>query len=129
MTLNADAVFLFDRDGYLWAFRSLEEAAAWMEPVDVLDGEYAAAFTLDGHVVTPTTTAADRVALTVTEERDEASLMHWLRECALRCGLTSPTEDVVAVANELLRREWQNRWPRSPRWLSRRLHGDGPTQV
>ena len=126
---KAGAVFLFDLDGHVSAFRSVEEAAAWMEPNDVLDGEYPAVFTLDGHVVTPTTTDADRVTLTVTDERDEASLLHWLKESGLRYGLTSPADDVVAVANELLRREWQNRWPRRPRWLSRRLYGDGPTQL
>ena len=50
MGSNAGAVFLFDLDGYVSAFRSVGEAAAWMESNDVLDGEYAAVFTLDGHV-------------------------------------------------------------------------------
>ena len=99
MSSRAGAVFLFDLDGYVSAFRSVEEAAAWMEPNDVLDGEYPAVFTLDGHVVTPTTTDANRVTLTVTEERDEASLMHWLKESGSRYGLTSPADDVLAVAN------------------------------
>ena len=129
MSSKAGAVFLFDLDGHVSAFRSVEEAAAWMEPNDVLDGEYPAVFTLDGHVVTPATTDADRVTLTVTDERDEASLLHWLEECGSRYGLTSPADDVLAVANELLRREWKSRWPRRPRWLSRRLYGDGPTQL
>ena len=69
------------------------------------------------------------VTLTVTEERDEASLLHWLEESGVRYGLSSPADDVLAMANELLRREWQDRWPRRPRWLSRRLYGDGPTQL
>src|SRR5690242_10565755 len=126
---SAGAVLLFDLDGYVSVFRSVEEAAAWMEPNDVLDGEYPAVFTLDGHVVTPTTAEPDRVTLTVTEERDEASLMHWLKESASRYGPASPADDVLAVANELLRREWQHRWPTRPRWLSRWLYGDGPTQL
>ena len=123
------AVLLFDVDGYVSAFPSVEEAAAWMEPNDVLDGEYAAVFTLDGHVVTPTTTDAHRVTLTVTEERDATALRHRLKVTASRYGLASPSDDVLAVANELLRREWQSRWPTRPRWLSRRLYGDGPTQL
>ena len=80
-------------------------------------------------MVKPATTDAGRVTLTVTDERDEASLLHGLDECGSRYRLSSPADDVVAVANELLRREWKSRWPRRPRWLSRRLYGDGPTQL
>ena len=93
-------MFLFDLDGHVSAFRSVEEAAAWMEPNDVLDGEYPVVFTLDGHVVKPATTDAGRVTLTVTDERDEASLLHWLEECGSRYGLSVPADDVLAVANE-----------------------------
>ena len=126
---NAGAVLVFDLDGYVSVFRSVEDAAAWMEPNDVFDGEYPAVFLLDGRVVTPTTTDADRVTLTVTDERDEASLINWLEASRLRHGVTTPADGVVAAANELLLQEWHDRWPRRPRWLSRRLHGDGPTQL
>jgi hypothetical protein len=46
-----------------------------------------------------------------------------------RVVLTSDPVDFVAVANEVLRREWNSRWPKRPKWLSRRIHGEHPPQI
>ena len=34
------AVLVFDRDGEVTAFPRLDNAAGWLESIDVLDGEY-----------------------------------------------------------------------------------------
>jgi hypothetical protein len=53
MQEHRDAVLVFDGDGEVMAFPQLEDAAGWMESIDVLDGEYDGAFTPDGRVDAP----------------------------------------------------------------------------
>lgn len=125
---DVGAVFVLTRDDDLMVFVSLDDAAGWMEAIDVDDGEYPALFTLDARLVTAST-EDQRVNLTVTEEHDEPALRQRLRKYLQRVGWTSLPESPRAVANELLRLQWEHRWPRRPAWLSRRLFGDGPRQV
>jgi hypothetical protein len=125
--MTAAPVFVFALDG-VEAFPSVDDAAASMEGIDVANGEYEAVFTLDGRPVTATASKND-VVLTITDRRDEADLDRRLRDWAPRIGLTSPPEDRRAVANELMRRDWELRWPKRPRWLARRLHGSEPPRV
>lgn len=51
MQQSGPALLVFDRDGWIMAFPHLEDAANWRESMDVPDGEYEGAFTLDGSVV------------------------------------------------------------------------------
>ena len=44
-------IFVFDRDGEVMAFGSESEAAGCMEAIDVDDGEYDAAYRIDGTVL------------------------------------------------------------------------------
>jgi len=125
---DVGAVFVFTKDDDLNVFVSLDDAAGWMEAIDVDDGEYPALFTLDGRLVNART-EDQSVRLSVTGEQDEAALHLRLQDYRRRVGLTSAPEDTRAVANELLRLEWEHRWPKRPAWLSRRLHGEGPRQV
>jgi hypothetical protein len=120
-------VFVFALDG-VDAFPSVADAAASMEGIDVANGEYEALFTLDGHIVTAAAARND-VVLTITDQRDEPDLQRRLRDWASRIGLTSAPDDRRAIANELMRRDWELRWPRRPRWLARRLHGSAPPQI
>jgi hypothetical protein len=123
------AVFVFSDDPLPQAFRSLADAEGYMEAIDVENGEYEAIYTLDGRVVTAAT-ASDRVVLTVSAERDEDDLDGRLREWAKHAPeLGDLLEDRVAVANRLLLDEWAVRWPKRPKWLARRLHGDEPPQI
>jgi hypothetical protein len=120
-------VLVFALDG-VDAFPSVDDAAASMEGIDVDNGEYPALFTLDGRIVTATASRND-VVLTITDRRDEPDLDRRLREWAPRIGLTSPPDDRRAIANELMRLDWELRWPKRPRWLARRLHGAAPPQI
>jgi hypothetical protein len=36
---------------------------------------------------------------------------------------------VIEIGNAILEADWQSRWPKRPRWLSARLHGDAPRKL
>lgn len=129
MAENPTAVLIFDRDGEAWAFPRIEDAADSMDSRAVLDGEYEAAFTLDGHVVAINGIRNGPVSLKVTDESDEAALGEFLRGSQIRTGFTSDAADPAAVANELIRMEWERRSPHLPKWVRRRLYGDQPPEV
>jgi len=120
-------IFVFDITGDLDVFPSIAEATAYMEPPDVESGEYVALFTLDGRVVTAAVKDG-RVVLTVSSKRDEPDFSQRLLRFRQLSPLDLP-EDRVALANALLRWEWDHRWPKRPRWFSRRLFGDGPARL
>ena len=102
MVTSGRAVLSFDDTGDVWVFASLQDAASWMEAVDVEAGEYdAGVFTHDGHIV-EVTTLGDRTVLDVRPERDEPRLWallaegrRWSRPCrgrkATRRPATVPT--------------------------------------
>jgi len=129
MEENGTAVLIFDRDGEAWAFPRLDDAADSMDSKAVLDGEYEAAFTLDGHVVAINGIRNGPVSLEVTQDSDELALREFLRKSQTRMAFTSDPEDPSAVANELIRMEWERRSPHLPSWMRRRLYGDQPPQV
>lgn len=129
MQKTAGAVLIFDRDGQAWAFPRLKDAADSMESMDALDGEYEAAFTLDGHVVTITGFRDGPVSLEVTAESNAIGLHDLLQRSKEQMGLASDVDDPTSVANELIRREWERRAPHLPAWLRRRLYGDQPPRV
>jgi len=129
MDRQRDGVLIFDRDGDVMAFPRLEDAARWMESIDVLDGEYECAFTLDGRVVAIAGVPDGPVSLFITPDQDEVGLRDRLERSRARVGFVANVEDPASVANELMRREWELGWPRRPGWLHRRLHGEHPPQV
>ncbi|MGJ7442500.1 hypothetical protein [Aquipuribacter sp. MA13-6] len=120
-------LLVFDCDDEVYAFRALATAEGFLESIDVLDGEYRGAFTTDGHVVTITGEPDGPVTLTLTSEVDRGTLTELLEAAANRRGRPWPSDDPSAVAAQLLHEVWEQRWPRRPRWLSRRLHGEEPT--
>jgi hypothetical protein len=123
------AVFVFSSDDPApIIFPSVSHAAGWMEAIDVADGGYDAVFMLDGRVV-EVTTDRDRVVLTPTARQDEAGLRERIRNSPVLPHSDADREDLVAYANATLRAEWEARWPKRPRWLARRLHGEGPLQI
>ncbi|MDQ3465221.1 MAG: hypothetical protein M3500_11110 [Actinomycetota bacterium] len=79
------AVFVFDSDGDLNVFPSLETASGWMEAVDVDNGEYAAAFLHNGTVV-QMSTLRERVVLTASDTRDTLQLQQFLDSYPRRTG-------------------------------------------
>ena len=111
------------------AFRRLQDAAGFMESVDVLDGEYEAAFTVDGRVVEISGVRYGPVSLRITAERYDPGLRDRLTRSRARMALVSKEHEPVSVANELMRRQWELWWPRRPGWLHRLFHGAQPPQT
>ena len=124
-------VFMFADDG-LELFATEEDAAAYMEWVDVESGDvYEALFTVEGKRLWPRQLNEYNVRLEPAEQVDIETLRSLLRrEKAQRGTFTSDPDDPVAVANEMRAKErdwrWSRRWPRWPRWLDVRLHGAKP---
>jgi hypothetical protein len=122
------AVFVFDCEGDLNVFPSLETASGWIEAVDVDNGEYAAAFLHDGTVV-QMSTLGERVVLTPSDTRDTLQLQQFLDSYQRRGGRPISDGSVLGFADDWLREEWEHRWPKRPAWLARRLHGAEPPQA
>ncbi len=99
-----------------------------MEAIDVDGGEYAAAFLHDGTVV-EMGTGGETVVLSPSATRDLPRLNDLLTAYEQRVGTEASGRSPIDFANAWLRAEWEQRWPKRPAWLSRRLHGDKPPQV
>jgi hypothetical protein len=130
MAVGADAVFVVDRDGEVMVFVTVGDAVAQLEAVDVEAGEYAV-FGSGGQVL-DVRALGDHVEIVDTGRCDLEGIRRRVRVHCERVGCASDPDDLVAVANELLRREWEARWPRWPRWprwLAVRLRGAVPPQA
>ena len=110
----------FSRDGDVFASRSLRDAADGVEAIDVEDGEYEAFYTVEGERLAVSIRGGD-VLIAPTGEQDVADLRRRLEDVVRVHRLSVPAADARAVADELLREQWERRWPRPPRWLARRL--------
>jgi hypothetical protein len=120
-------VFLFDGKD-VTMFPSLTSAGDWMEAADVDDGEYDAALTETGRVIRMRTENED-VVLELTDQLDLPKLQELLRDYGELIGQRGIELDPVGFANRSWQLDWENRWPKRPRWLDRRLHPHGPTQA
>lgn len=127
MAAYVGAVLVVDRGGEVMVFPTVDDLVTQLEAVDVRDAEYVA-FDLDGRVL-GLRAVGDDVQVAVTDRRDLDSVRRSVRVYGDRVGLECDPTDLVAVANELLRREWEARLPRWPRWLAVRLHGRAPKTV
>lgn len=124
-------VFVFDRDGFIHLFKSVESAAGWVEAMDVSLGEYEAFIGLDGTRLSPVISDAQsgEVRLEPTGEVDIDDLRGRLHVFARSRGYDGEPEDPRAIANQVLANEWKDLWPRWWPWLHRRLHGAHPPTV
>ena len=121
-------VFVFSSYGAIALFKSVELAAGGIESVDVRDGEYVEVFGIDGERF-EITADGHTVTLRNTGVLELARLRERLRTLAERNGYSGEDPDRRFVANEVFANEWRMRWPRWPKWLDRRLHGEGPAKV
>ncbi|MGY2876554.1 hypothetical protein ACVW00_003744 [Marmoricola sp. URHA0025 HA25] len=127
--LNLQPTFVITRDGDVDLYKTLDDAASYMEAIDVRDGEYEDAFSMTGERL-EIVIDGYQVRLVSTGVKDLPRLRDRLRQLADRNGYSEADDpDPRAVANEVFANEWRARWPRWPRWLDRRLHGDGPLRV
>jgi hypothetical protein len=127
-----DPVFVITRDGDFHLFKSPDEAAGWVEAVDVLDGEYDDFIRVTGErlrVAASASPTTARVVLEPTGVIDLEYLQTRLHAHASWNGYDGPAEEARDIANHVLAHEWRNAWPRWWPWLHRRLHGEGPPVV
>jgi hypothetical protein len=121
------ALFVFDRDNWCSVFPDASAAAAELETNDVEADEYVA-FDQDGAVFALWVEGVD-VRLRPTGVRDPVELRErlarFLREQRIECA----SEDAVDIGNAILAAAWDSRWPKRPRWLTTRLHGDSPPRL
>ncbi|WP_371503044.1 hypothetical protein OG871_37790 [Kitasatospora sp. NBC_00374] len=99
-------------------FTSVQDAAGWMEAIDVDEGEYAAAFTCDGAAIAMST-ADEAVVLQCTNHFDREDLQRRIVRYWEREQLSDMPAELREVANLLLER--QNRpgrsiWQRVTTW-------------
>lgn len=104
-----------------------------MEATDVSAGEYPDVYAISGErikVEVDGDVHAGTVIYVPTGEAAVGELEARLREYVRRTGIElEGTGDLaIDVANSLVSGEWQSRWPKRPRWLATRLHGDGPVR-
>ena len=116
------ALFVFDRENWCSVFSDVAEAAGQLEVNDVEADEYVVFD--QGGTVFETWAEGLHVRLRPTEARDLAQLKTrlglFLDKWHIRCA----SEDVMDVGNAILEAAWESRWPKRPRWLATRLHGD-----
>ncbi|MFF3988942.1 hypothetical protein ACFY0B_30685 [Streptomyces sp. NPDC001797] len=117
MELPPDTVLIFDRDEDLLVFESHIHATNWIEAIDVDEGEYTAAYSPDGDVLTLTAPEGPEgsVVLSRTDRIDLDDLerrvaIYWHRHQA-----GQPPRDPHRTARFLIDRDNQTR----RRWLGR----------
>jgi hypothetical protein len=80
-------VVIFDRNDTAWAFRRSSEAADWMEPVDVSDGEYHG-YDADGYILDLSVTNG-RTTISKTARKASREAVEELRRSEGPLGITA----------------------------------------
>jgi hypothetical protein len=125
--MGTRALFVFDRENWCSVFPGPEQAAGGLELNDVDADEYVA---FDEHgAVYALYIEETHVRVSVTDDRDPGQLRERLAAFLTRSHIEIASDDPIDIANAILRDAWNSRWPRRPRWLANRLHGDAPPSV
>jgi hypothetical protein len=118
------ALFVFDRENWCYVFSDVTEVSGQLETNDVEADEYVV-FDQVGTVFEIWAEGVD-VRLRPTDKRDRAQLHERLARFRDKSHVKCASEDVIDIGNAILEAEWESRWPKRPRWLATRLHGDAP---
>lgn len=129
MELPLDTVLIFDRDGDLFVFESYIHAVNWIEAIDVDEGEYTAAYSPDGGVLTLTAPEGPEgpVVLSRTDNVDLGDLERRVAIYWHRHQTGQPPRDLLQTARLLIDRDKQPHtgWlGRVTGWLRRDRAGD-----
>ena len=118
-------------DGELLVLASAQDVLSRVEVMDVEDGEVEAAWLHDGTVLRllAPEDPDGPVVVEQTDEPDLAGLLAAVDAWERATGGPGGVSDLLAYADDQLRREWERRWPRRPGWLARRLHGATPPRA
>ena len=69
------------------------------------------------------------VRLAATDRHDEEQLRQRLAAFVTTRQIGIPSDDLIETGNAILREDWNSRWPKRPRWLANRLHGNAPPRL
>ena len=125
--MAARALFVFDRDNWCSVFPGREQAAVELEVNDVTADEYIA-FDEHGTVFRLWPEGQD-VRLSAMDDHDEEQLRQRLAAFVTEWEIEVASDDLIEIGNAILREAWNSRWPKHPRWLASRLHGDTPPSL
>lgn len=111
MELPPDTVLIFDRDEDLLVFESYIHATNWIEAIDVDEGEYTAAYSPDGGVLTLTAPEGPEgsVVLSRTGSVDLGDLERRVAIYWHRHQTGQPPRDPLQTARFLIGRDNQSR--------------------
>ena len=121
------AVFVFDRENWCYVFPSVAEAEGNLEAADVEADEYVA-LDQDGRLFEAEVEGID-IHLRPTELRDPQQLRDRLTRFTLEWEIECESDDLIDIGNAILEAAWDDRWPKRPRWLARRIHGSKPPRL
>ena len=127
MAMSRRALFVFDRDNWCYVFESVEAAENDLETNDVDADEYVM-FDEGGRVFAARVEGV-RVRLNATDVCDLAQLHERLARFIHSQRTDCVSEDVIDIANAILKADWEDRWPKWPPWLARRIHGVEPPAI
>ena len=108
-------------------FPGPEQASLELESNDV-DANEDVAFDEHGTVFR-LSAEGQEVRLAATDQHDEQQLRQRLAAFVTKLQIQSPSDDPIDTGNAILREDWNSRWPKRPRWLANRLHGDAPPKL
>ncbi len=113
-------------DGSIDFFEDFEEVDGCLVVSGVVEDSWTTFYRLDGEKLAPVLGQYDWVErLVPTGSRDLGGLVLLLTEYAREHHFESDGSDPAAFVDEMARRDHESRWPQWPRWLDRRMHGDG----
>lgn len=117
MELPIHTVLIFDRDEALLVFESSVHATNWIEAIDVDEGEYTAAYSADGAVLTLTAPEGPEgsVVLSRTDSVDLGDLKRRVAVYWSHHQAGQPPRDPLQTARFLMDRDSRPR----RRWLGR----------
>jgi hypothetical protein len=125
--MGGRAVFVFDRENWCYVFPGPDEAALELEVNDVNADEYVA-FDEHGTVFRLWADGQD-VRLSATDSHDKEQLRQRLAAFVMKRQIELRSDDLIEIGNAILREDWNSRWPKRPRWLAHRLHGNAPPSL
>lgn len=118
---------MFDRENWCYVFESVADAEGNLEVADVEADEYVV-LDQDGRVYEADAEGID-IRIRPTELHDAEQLRERLTRFTREWKIESESDDVIEIGNAVREAAWEDRWPKRPSWLARRMHGDRPPRL
>lgn len=121
-------MFVFDRENWCYVFGSVAEAEGNLEAADVEADEYVA-LDQDGRVFEAEAAEGIDIHFRPTDVWDPQQLLDRLARFTHKWEIECDSDDLIEIGNAILEAAWEDRWPKRPRWLARRMHRSQPPRL